>query len=121
MDNFASPQGVAFRFNNLGFTATSLSVSSSANEVDVTGIEDTEAGSPYGRFQPSVMKSADVSIEWIGAEMPAMDKQYTLDFGGSAFANSISGSVQAVCTSAQITAQAGELLKGTASFKLTYD
>lgn len=121
MENFASPQGVAFTFNGLGFTATSLSVSSSANEVDVTGIGDTEAASPYGRFQPSVMKSADVSIEWIGAEMPLMDKTYDIDFGSAKFANGISGALQAICTSTQITAQAGELLKGTASFKLTYD
>lgn len=118
---FESPQGVDFKFNNKSFKATSISISASAGEQDVTAVNDTVGTHPYGRFEPSVMKNADVSVEWFGAEAPDMDKAYALALGGATASVITASQISAVCTTCQITAQAGELLKGTATFKITHD
>lgn len=118
--SFESPQGIAFSYNGKNYTVTSLSVSMGAGEFDVTSISDTPAASPYGVFRPGVMRNADISVEWFGLECPEMDKNYTLSIGGGLFSLTNS-SYAAVCTSSQVTAQAGELLKGTASFKISHD
>lgn len=122
--SFESPQGIAFSYNGKNYTVTSLSVSLSAGEFDVTSIADTPAASEFGVFRPGVMRSADLSVEWFGLECPEMDKNYTLSIGGGTNAGVFSltnSSYTAVCTSSQVTAQAGELLKGTASFKISHD
>lgn len=122
--SFESPQGLAFTYNGKSYTVTSLSVSMSAGEFEVTGIADTSAASQYGVFRPGVMKNADISVEWFGLECPEMDQNYTLAIGSGTASGAFSltaSSYTAVCTSSQITAQAGELLKGTASFKISYD
>lgn len=121
---FDQTQGVEFRFNNVPYKATSISVSKSQGEFNVT---TTEITNNLPRYEAGGLKSLDIKVDWVGSEIPPTDDVYSIAFAGSGpgagsglAGESLSGK-RALCTGLTITAQAGELIKGTATFKVSED
>jgi len=108
-------QGITFVFSGDTYTATSISVSRNAGEFDVTSTE-IPAGEPK-RYRLSDIENCEIKVDWIGNTMPPVDTTaaFTLTSGLGH-----TGSI-AMCTGLSITAAAGELIKGSATFKVSYD
>lgn len=123
---FDSPQGVVFSFNDVVYTATSISVSKSQGEFNVTSLE-IPSGLGKPRYRAGSLKSMDIKVDWIGKTLPPTDNVYGISFGGSgpASGSGLTGeaisSKKALCTGLSITATAGELIKGSATFKVSED
>lgn len=125
---FETPQGLVFKFNNKPFTVTSLSVTKGAGEFNVTSLNVAPGDKCISVFRPGALKSVEIKADFIGNTLPPQDKTYALHIdgvgaatGGKLWGEGESESYMAACTSVQITAQAGELIKGSATFKLSYD
>jgi hypothetical protein len=123
---FESPQGVAFSFNGVPYTATSISVSKNQGEFNVTSLDITSAqGKP--RYRAGGLKSLELKVDWVGSVIPPTDNVYGIALGGSGAASGTGitgealGSRKALCTGLSVTAQAGDLIKGSATFKISVD
>lgn len=124
---FETPQGLEFKFNSEVYTVTSLSVTKGAGEFNVTSLNAKTGANCISVFRPGVLKSVEIKADFIGNTLPPQDNTYTLEIagGGTAAGGKLWGETvaqyTAACTSVQITAQAGELIKGSATFKLSVD
>jgi hypothetical protein len=124
---FESPQGVTFSFNNAVYTATSISVSKNQGEFNVTSLNITAAeGKP--RYRAGGLRSLELKVDWIsGGTIPPTDSVYDIALGGVGSASGTGlvgtgwGVAKALCTGLSITAQAGDLIKGSATFKISVD
>jgi hypothetical protein len=124
---FDSSQGVAFTFNGVVYTATSISVSKSKGEFNVTSLE-IPVGTGKPRYRAGGLKSLELKVDWIsGGIIPPTDNVYDIALAGAGAAanagitgESLSGK-KALCTGLSITAQAGDLIKGSATFKISVD
>jgi len=107
--------GITFSFAGGTYTATSISVSRNAGEFDVTSTE-IPSGEPR-RFRLSEIENCEIKVDWVGLTVPPVDATaaFTLSSGLGHI-----GSI-ALCTGLSITASAGELIKGSATFKVSYD
>jgi hypothetical protein len=125
---FDHSQGIKFKFNGVTYTATSISVSKSRGEINATGT-DIEAGTTcFSRYRPGGLKSMEIKVDWIGATLPPTDDVKGIEFGGSGpgsgeglTGESLGNSAKALCTGLTMTAQAGELIKGSCTFKISVD
>jgi hypothetical protein len=117
---FDSIVGVTFTFDGDPYTATQISVSRGAAEFDVTSTAIPDNG--LRRFRLSEVQSCDIKVDWVGLTIPPIDavKSFTISGGTAVSALYATGSM-ALCTGLTITAQAGELIKGSATFKVSYD
>jgi hypothetical protein len=105
-------QGTTFTFNGVAFLATNVKVMSSVNEIDASTL-DLESGSMRA-YQPAPLKDGDmVSCQFFGMTQPPMDKNYTI----ACATLGISG--EALCTKWENEAKVGELLTGSAEFRLS--
>lgn len=112
MAAIADSQGTTFTFNAVAFLATNVKVMSSVNEIDASTLE--LASGSMRAYQPAPLKDGDmVSCQYFGTEKPAMDKNYTLECAKLG----ISG--EALCTKWENEAKVGELLTGSAEFRLS--
>lgn len=122
---YESSQGIEFKFNYVTYTATSIVVSKSAGEFNVTGTEIPKGAGCLSRYRAGGLLSIDVKVDWVGLTVPPVDDVYAIEFAGSGVGNGIHGgsdiSGGALCTGLSITAQAGELIKGSATFKVSVD
>lgn len=124
---FETSQGLEFKFNSVVYTVTSLSVTKGAGEFNVTSLNVATGASCISVYRPGVLKSVEIKADFIGNTLPPTDDTYTLEIagGGTAAKGALWGETAAqytaACTSVQITAQAGELIKGSATFKLSCD
>lgn len=113
-----SAAGIAFTFDGDTYTATQISVSRSAAEFDCTST-DINAGGKR-RYRTSDIENCEIKVDWIGLSSPQIEKTAAFSFTGNATALGVTGTI-ALCTGLNITAQAGELIKGSATFKVSYD
>jgi hypothetical protein len=125
---FETSQGIEFKFNSVAYTATSLSVSKSMGEFNVTSLNIPAGAGCLTRFRPGGLKNLEIKVDWVGPTRPPTDKQYDIEFAGSGpgsgqglTGESLASPVQAIATGVTLTAQAGELIKGTATFKISVD
>jgi hypothetical protein len=123
---FDSPQGVIFSFNGVVYTATSISVSKNQGEFNVTSLDIPSAtGKP--RYREGGLKSLELKVDWVGVTVPPTDNVYAIALGGAgnAAGTGITGEAlgarKALCTGLSIAAQAGDLIKGSATFKVSQD
>jgi hypothetical protein len=126
MSGFESAQGITFKFNNAVYTATAISASKGAGEFNVTSLNVETGGSCITVYRPGGLKTLELKVDFIGNTLPPQDDVYTLQLaGGGLGANGAlyaeAASLTAACTSVQISAQAGELIKGSATFKVSVD
>lgn len=116
---YESSQGIKFKFNNAVYTATSISVAKSRGEINATSTEIPASGG-LTRYRPGGLRSIEVKVDWIGKTIPPVDNVYDIVFEG----NDPTGGEdmpKAMCTGLSITAQAGEMIRGSATFKVSKD
>ena len=119
---YESSQGIKFTFSGTAFTANSISVSKKVSEIDVTSLEN-ETGS-YRSYRAAPIRDGDeLKVDFVGLTLPQMTAtgqiSWTIDGSGSNAAFTANIPTAAPCTSADVTAQVGELIKGSATFRLT--
>lgn len=119
---YESSQGIKFSFSGTTFTANSISVSKKVSEIDVSSLE-TETGA-FRAYRPAPIRDGDeLKIDFVGLSLPQMTAtgsiSWTVAASGSNSAFTANIPTIALCTSADITAQVGELIKGSATFRLT--
>lgn len=119
---YESAQGLGFSFSGKTFTLTSVSFSKKVSEVDVSGL-NTKQGE-FRSYRPAPLRDGDeLSVEFYGLEFPQMTATggivWTVDNSGSNAALTASLPTVALCTSSQLQAAAGELIKGSATFRIS--
>lgn len=127
---YESSQGIQFKFNSVAYTATSISVSKSMGEFNVTSL-DIPTGTGLSRYRAGGLKSIELKVDWVGNEIPPTDDVYDIVIANTnttgvsaASGTGLTGGdsmPKALCTGLSITAQAGDLIKGSATFKVSID
>jgi hypothetical protein len=119
----------AFGFTFSGFSGkvTSCEVSASAATVDVShvGLAKWAGSAPVGvrlyRKAP-LSDSPEVKIDFIASgTIPTVGQKNTFTLSGYFDSTKYDICTQAMCTSASIKAAVGEIVKGSATFKLSKD
>jgi hypothetical protein len=112
MSSIADSQGTTFTFNAVEFTARNVKVKRSRGTIDVTPLSATSGSTRV--LQAAPLADGDViTCEYWGTTAPARGTSSAITCSKLA----ISGT--AFCEEFELTAQVGELIVGTASFKLT--
>jgi hypothetical protein len=119
---YESSQGIKFSFSGVTYTASQISLSKSVSEIDVTGL-DAPHGS-YRSYRPAPIREGDeLSLEFIGLTLPQQTTTgsitWTILDSGSNAGFTAGLPTAALCTSASVTAQVGELIRGNATFRLS--
>ena len=107
--------GITFTFAGASYTATQISVSRSASEIDCTSTDIADDG--LRRFRAGEVENCEIKVDWVGLTVPPVDA--TAAFALTAGLGH-TGTI-ALCTGLSITATAGDLIKGSATFKVSYD
>jgi hypothetical protein len=119
---YESSQGIGFKFSSIAYTASQISLSKSVSEIDVTSLD-----SPHGSYRAyraaPIREGDELSLEFIGLTIPQQTATgaitWTIDNSGSNAAFTAGLPTAALCTSASVTAQVGELIRGNATFRLS--
>jgi hypothetical protein len=119
---YESSQGIKFTFSGTAFTATQIQMSKKVSEIDVTSLEAASGAYRSYRTAP-IVDSPELKIDFVGLTLPQMTSTgqitWSVDGSGSNAAFTANMPTAALCTSADVTAQVGELIKGSANFRLT--
>jgi hypothetical protein len=116
---FETSQGITFRFNNVTYTATSVAVSRSFGEFDISSVD--QAKGEFRRIRAGKVNSAEVKVDWIGGIVPPTKTVAPIEVSGTDIGASDFASYSAVCTGLTITGAAGDIIKGSATFKVSYN
>lgn len=119
---YESSQGIKFSFAGVTYTASQISLSKQVSEIDVTSLE-----TPHGQYRSyraaPIREGDELSLEFIGLTLPTQTAigtiAWTIDGSGSNAAFTAGLPTAALCTSASVTAQVGELIRGNATFRLS--
>jgi len=119
---FPSAQGLSFTFGGTAFDIVSLSFSKSVTENDVSTLK-----TPHGQFRTyraAPLRDGDeLQVEFMGIGAPNMTATqaitWTIDGSGSNAAITAGLPTVALCTSASLSAAAGDLVRGSATFRIT--
>jgi hypothetical protein len=105
---------MTFTFNGVTYYATSISVSRQASEIDVSTLND---GDGFRTYRTSEIESCDIKVDWIGDVAPpgGNPKAFTLTSGLYHLGS------KAVATGVTVTGASGDLVKGSATFKVSFD
>lgn len=119
---YESAQGLNFVFSGKTFLLTSISFGKNISETDVSNLS-TPHGS-YRTYRPAALRDGDeLSVEFYGMDFPQMTATgaltWSVDGSGSNASLINSLPTVALCTSSQLQAAAGELIKGSATFRIT--
>lgn len=123
--------GVTMSWNGFSFQPTSISYQrSAAGEIDCTGIDDEQVKDKKntGRFlikkrvDFGVIDPGELTIEFVGP--PSLNESQiglkdTLRVSAAKGLDNCPDNVKAILTSVSAQAQAGELVRGSATFRLT--
>ena len=116
---FETSQGITFSFGSTTYTATSIAVSRSRGENDIS-TTDMAAGS-FRRLRAGKLSVVEIKVDWIGGTIPNVKTVQDFTIAGTDLgANAFSGK-KALCTGMSITGSAGDLLRGSATFKVSQD
>ena len=123
---YETSQGLVFKFNSVVYTATSVAVSMNAGELNATSLNIPAGAGCLTRYRAGGLKTIEVKVDWVGSTIPPDDQPYDIKFEGSgpASGTGLTGGEEmpkAVASGVSMTAQAGELLKGSATFKISVD
>jgi hypothetical protein len=111
-DAIGDSQGTTFTYNSVAFVAKNVKVKRSRALIDVTSLGEASGSTRIQQAAPLVDGDV-ITCEYWGTTAPARGSSAAiacskLGISGNAF-----------CEEFELTAQVGELLVGTASFKLT--
>lgn len=107
--------GITFSFASQTYTATQISVSRNAGEIDCTSTDIPVDG--LRRFRASEVENCEIKVDWIGLTVPPVGDPQTFSISSGLGATG----TKAFCTGLSVTATAGDLIKGSATFKVSYD
>jgi len=109
--------GFYFTFgpNTTSFYATNISVSRQANEVDCSTTE--MASNSFRRYRTSEIENVDIKVDWVGTTIPPTGGVYTFSLSSGLYHTG----TKAIATGVSVTGAVGDLIKGTATFKVSYD
>lgn len=116
---FAAAQGISFSFNGAAYTATSISVSRGKGEFDVSTI-DLASGS-LRRLRAGKYHNVDIKVDWIGGTIPPTRAVLPFTISGTDVGAAAFSGKSAICTGLTISGAAGDLIKGSATFKVSND
>lgn len=111
-----SSQGTSFTFGGSAYTITSVTVDLGQERERVSGAHmglgpnDIE---PVYQLHRSVDSLPTVQVEFIGGSAPAVGA-----FGPLAVSGKVGFSGQSTCIASQVSASLGELVRGSASFRV---
>lgn len=111
-------QGTSFTFNSTGYTVTSVRARAAQPEVvDMSPVDHPKNTGPLIVPTGAFMVPASVDIELIGNQSP-------LSMIGQSGQLSITGPVgsvseKAICEAAEVSAQVGDVVRGSARFIIT--
>ena len=119
---YESAQGLSFTFSGETFLLTSVSFNKKATEIDVSDLS-TPQGS-YRSYRIAPLRDGDeLSVEFYGMDYPQMTAtgQITWSVDGTGSNSALINSLPtiALCTSSSLSAAAGDLVKGSATFRIT--
>lgn len=119
---YESAQGLSFVFSGKTFLLTSISFNKKVSEVDVSDLKSSHGS--FRSYRPAPLRDGDeLSIEFYGMDFPQMTAtgvlSWSMDNTGSNSALISSLPTVALCTSSQLQAAAGELIKGSATLRIT--
>lgn len=115
----ASSQGTGnFTFGGASFQITSLDVSASAAQTDVSHLGLAVNAKRIFRKAPLV-DSPEVKIDFIGNTLPAVGTKSAFVLTGNFGSTKAGDCTKAICTQASVKAAVGEIIKGSATFKLS--
>lgn len=121
---FETSQGIKFTFGGTMYTATSIAVSRSRGENDIS-TTDLASGS-LRRLRPGKLNNIEIKVDWIGGMIPPVKtvqefKVEGTDIGASGFTTGVYTAARALCTGLSVSGAAGEMIKGSATFKISQD
>lgn len=120
----ASSQGSAgspagdFTFASATYKITSLEVSASAAQTDVSHL-GVAAGQKRIFKKAPLTDSPEVKIDFIGNSLPAVGTKGDFTLVGNFGVTKASECTKAICTQASLKAAVGDIIKGSATFKLS--
>jgi hypothetical protein len=119
---YESAQGLTFTFSGKEFLLTSISFNKKVSEIDVASLK-TAYGS-FRSYRPAPLRDGDeLSIEFYGMEFPQMTATgaltWAMDGSGSNSALISTLPTVALCTSVSLQAASGDLIKGSATMRIT--
>lgn len=120
---FQSPHGVVLKFNGVRYTVTNIVSSSADSPIDCTDLSIPTGTAAFSRFRPAPLSAWDLKVDFIGGKAPPTDKAYTLITEGTASGHTpewspVSVGRSALATGLSLTASAGDLVKGSVTFKI---
>ncbi len=119
---YESAQGLGFTFSGSTFLLTSISFSRGAAEVDISDLKASHGSTRSYRLAP-LRDGPELSVEFYGLALPQQTATgaivWSVDGSGSNSALVSSLPTVGLCTSAQLQAAAGELIRGSATFRIT--
>ena len=125
---FDSAQGIGLSFNGIAYTATSISVSKTSGEFNCTSTEIPRGTTCISRYRPGGLKTIEIKVDFMSdGSVPLTDQPYPLAIaavGGGLSGAQLAGEPiggLALCTGLSVNGAAGDLLRGSATFKLTKD
>jgi hypothetical protein len=105
-------QGTQFKFNGVAFLATNVKVMGSVSEIDASTL-DLASGSMRA-YQPSPLVDGDtVSCTYYGTQRPDQSAVHAIE------CDTLGISGNALCTKWENEAKVGELLAGSAEFRMS--
>lgn len=117
---FENSQGVKFTYGGTVYTATQIAVSRSRGEFDVSSTD--LANNSFRRFRAGKINSVDVKVDWISeGSFPAVRTMSTFQIEGQDIGAADFSGKKALCTGMTITGNAGDLVRGSATFRVSQD
>lgn len=120
---FENSQGIQFSFAGASYTATSISVTRTRGEYDLSTTDMPE--NVFRRIHPGKIDDVQVKVDWIGGTVPPVKSTVAYQWsitGTDIGASDVSGrGAKAICTGLSISGAAGDLIKGSATFKISQD
>ena len=114
----SSQTAPAFTFSGLSSKITKLEVSASAAQTDVSHLGGAVGSKRLYRAAP-LSEGPEVKVDFIGNSIPAVGTKAAFTLTGNFASTKASVCTMAVCTSASLKATVGDMVKGSASFKLS--
>jgi hypothetical protein len=112
-------QGITFSFGGNAYTATQIAVSRGRAEFDVSSTDLSSKS--LRRLRLGKINEVSIKVDWIGKVTPTVTATANFTVTGTDLgANSFSGK-PAICTGLSITGNAGDLVRGSATFKVSHD
>ena len=116
---FETSQGITFSFANSVYTATSIAVSRSRGENDIS-TTDLTSGS-FRRLRAGRLNSVEIKVDWIGGTIPPVKTLGSFTMTGTDLGAGDFSGRQALCTGLSVSGAAGEMIRGSATFKVSQD